>query len=272
VIAAILVMLGMAGCQVHTEVAIRAAPNGTGTVTVTVTLDHAAVTALGGQAALAAQLQAADLVAAGWAVTGPAAGADSTTVVSASHPFANLSEAGQLVEEVAGSGSAGSRPFAVTLTEQHSFWHTDVVLSGQVDLTCGVNCFGDAGLGRALGSRLGVDPGPLISAAGQQPNQVFSFSLNADLPGTLQSTNAASHQGSTLQWNPQLGHVLVLSASTRTWNRGRIITFIAVGGGLVLVLLGLMVFWLVRRRRRRRRKRGQHVKGNRDQEAVAPRP
>ena len=67
-------MLGMAGCQVHTEMADRAAPNGTGTVTVTVTLDHAAVTALGGQAALAAQLQDADLVAAGWAVTGPRPG------------------------------------------------------------------------------------------------------------------------------------------------------------------------------------------------------
>ena len=62
---------------------------------------------------------------------------------------------------------------------------------------------------------------------------------------------------------PQLGTRLVLSASTRTWNGAASSRSLPVAGGLVLVLLGLMVFWCRRRggRRRRRRKRGQHVKG-----------
>jgi hypothetical protein len=269
VLAAALVIVCAAGCQVHTGVAIQADRNGRGMVVVTVTLDKAAVAALGGPAALAAQLQDADLVAAGWTVTGPVSGPGSTTVVTASHPFADLAEASQLVEEVAGSGSAGSRPFRLSLSEHHGFWYTDTVLSGKVDLTCGIDCFGDPGLAKALGLPTGVNPGPLISAAGQQPDHVFTFSLTADLPGSLRSNNAASRQGSTLGWNPQLGHTVELAAVTRIWNHGRIVAAISVAGGLVLLLVGLIVFWWVRRRRRRRRRNA--VEAGRNPETVAPR-
>jgi hypothetical protein len=260
--------VGAAACQVHTQIAVQAAPNGRGVVDVTVTLDKAAVAALGGEAALAAQLQHADLETAGWTVTGPAPGPGSTTVLRASHPFADLAEASQLVEEVAGNGPAGSRPFALSVSKHHGFWYTDTVLSGKVDLTCGLDCFGDPGLSKALGSPIGVDPAPLIAAAGQQPNRVFSFSLSADLPGTLRSTNAAARQGTTLEWNPQLGHAIELAAVTRTWNHGRIVAAVSVAGGLVLLLLGLTAFWWVRRRRRRRRR--QALEANRDPETVAP--
>ena len=251
----VLVLL-LSACQVHTDIAVVATGGGRGTVTVTVTLDSGAVGAVGGPAALAAQLDDTDLVAAGWVVSGPRSGSGSSTVVSATHAYATLAQAGQLVGEVAGTGPDAGRPFGLSLSDRHSFWRNDTVLSGRVDLTCGVNCFGDSGLKGSLGFPTGVNPAPLTSGEGTQPAQVFTFALDARLGGSLVSSNAAMLPGGTLRWTPKLGHTLVLTAVTRTWNRARIVGFAVAGGVVVLGLLGLAVFWW-RRRRRRRRRAGQ---------------
>jgi hypothetical protein len=234
-------------------------------VAVTVALDRPALAAVGGQAALTAQLQDADLVAAGWTVTGPQAGPGSTTVISASHPFATPAQASALVGELAGSGPDASRPFRLSLAEHRTFWRTDTTLTGAVDLTCGLACFGDSGLKGVLGSPVGVNPSPLESAAGQSPDQVFAFSLSARLAGSVISTNASSRQDGTLQWTPRLGQTLELAAVTRTWNESRIKTFAIAGGVLVIVLLVLLGLGIVRwrRRRRQRRKQPEHQAGRR---------
>ena len=138
-------LVALSGCQASTQIAGAEAANGTGVVRVTITLDPSALAALGGQTALAAQLQDADLVAAGWAITGPRAGPASATVVIAAHAFASPAEASTLVEELAGSGAASQRPFRLTLVQRRNFWRTDTTLTGTVDLTCGLACFGDSG-------------------------------------------------------------------------------------------------------------------------------
>ncbi len=154
-------------------------------MTVSVSLDRSALAAIGGAPALAAQLQAADLRAAGWTVTGPAAGPGSTTVVSASHGYATPAEASALVADLAGSGPVGGagRPFHVSVQKRHGFWQRrGRCCSGQVDLRCGVDCFGDSGLTSALGFPTGVNPASL-AGPGNQPDQVFTFSVDARLPG-----------------------------------------------------------------------------------------
>jgi hypothetical protein len=256
--ALVALVAALTGCQVNTRVAVEEDAGGRGTVAVTVTLDAGAVAAVGGEAALAAQLQDADLVAAGWSVSGPKPGPGSTTVLSASHPFATLAQASALVGDLAGSGPDASRPFRLSLSQHRSFWRTDTTLAGTVDLTCGLSCFGDSGLGGALGSPVGVNPAPLESAAGQQPGQVFTFSVAARLAGSVTATNATSRQGGVLQWTPRLGQTLELSAVTRSWNRSRITAFAIGGGVLFLALIGLL--WVVIHRwRRRRRRRARHA-------------
>jgi hypothetical protein len=253
---AVAVVLALSGCQVHTQISVDAGAGGRGVVRVSVSLDRAALAAIGGSRALAAQLQTADLTGAGWTVTGPAPGPGSTTVVAASHPYDTPAQAGSLVGELAGSGPAGARPFRLALTQRHGFWRTETILTGTVDLRCGVACFGDSGLTKALGFPTGVNPGPLGTAAGQRPDQVFTFGLDATLRGSVVSSNAAARTGATLQWEPRLGQTLQLAGLTRTWNSGRIM-LVSVAGGIVVVGgLGALAYWWWRRRRRRAGPRG----------------
>jgi hypothetical protein len=279
--ALVLLLAGLTGCQVNTRIAIEEVAPGRGVVAVTVTLDAAAVTAVGGQGALAAQLQDADLVAAGWAIAGPKPGPGSTTVISVSHPFATLAEASTLVGDLAGAGADNSRPFRLTLSRHQSFWRTDTTLKGTVDLTCGLSCFGDSGLDRALGSPVGVNPAPLESAAGQSPDQIFTFSVTARLTGSLVSTNASPQPGGLLEWTPRLGQVVPLAAVTRSWNDSRITAFAIGAGALVVVLVGLLSVVIYRWSRRRRRARAAGAgpgrpsegrSGRRHGETVTPHP
>jgi hypothetical protein len=251
--AVLLAVVALSGCQVNTSISVHAEAHGQGTVSVKVTLDQSAVQALGGPSALASQLDVTDLQAAGWTVSGPSPGPNSSTVISASHAYSTPAEASQLVADLAGSGPASSRPFQLRISRRSSFWHVYTDLSGTVDLTCGLNCFGDSGLKASLGSPTGFNPAPLIAQSHQAPGQVFSFALNARLPGSVASTNASARDGGVLTWTPQLGQTLVLSATTQTWNSGHVIAIFVLAGVLVLVLIVLgVIMWRSRRRKRRK--------------------
>jgi hypothetical protein len=267
-------LLALSGCQVNTVISVHAQANGQGTVAVTVTMDAAAVQAVGGASALAAQLDVTDLEAAGWRVSGPSPGAGSSTVISASHAYSTPAEASQLVADLAGSGATGNRPFKLSISRRSSFWHVYTDLAGTVNLTCGLGCFGDSGLQSSLGNPTGFNPAPLIAQSHQEPAQVFSFALNARLPGRVASTNASTNDGGVLTWTPRLGQTLVLSATTKEWNRDHLIAAFVLAGiiFLALIVLGL-VLWRSRRRKRkaagdgsspgRLPRRGAHAKSRR---------
>ena len=237
-------------------------------------MDPAAVQAVGGSAALASQLDVSDLESAGWKVSGPSPGPGASTVISASHAYSNPTEAAQLVADLAGSGPAGSRPFKLAISRRSSFWHVYTDLAGTVDLTCGLNCFGDSGLQSSLGSPIGFNPAPLIAQSHQDPSQVFSFVLNARLPGKVASTNASANERGVLTWTPRLGQTLVLSASTQDLNWDHLIAVFVLAGVLLLALIVVgALTWRSRRRRRRGRddtprpgrwsRRGAHARNRR---------
>ncbi len=268
---AALVVLLASGCAVTTRVSLSVDRSGHGTVGVSVTLDRAALQAVGGLGTLQSELAVEDLRAAGWIVTGPRPLTSGGATVSVEHGFDSLQQAGQLISDVAGPG-----PFHLVLQAHRSFWHTSYRLSGQVDLTCGLACFGDSALKAATGSVVGVDPASVPGAAGQTPADVFGFVVDARLPGRLQATNATAVNGSTLEWTPRLGSALPVVAATQVANGTAVVEVISAAAVVVVGLAaGLWFGWL---RGRRRRTRGRHSRkrrrwpgrGRKKAEAVTP--
>jgi len=246
---AALVVLG--GCRVDTTVSVVDRGGGQGTVSVLAVLDRQAVQALGGESGFAGQLSTSDLTAAGWTVSGPSPTAGGGATVTVSHGYSNSAEASRLLAEVAGTGPASSRPFQLTVSSHGGFFHNQQTISGRIDLTCGLSCFGDQGLQAALGNPNGVATAPLVQQAGQQPGQAFGFTFGARLPGSVDSTNATSRNRSGLTWTTPLGKVTEVSATSSSLNTGHIV-LIAVLGGLVLVaVLVALAVW-------RRKRRGKH--------------
>lgn len=262
----------VSGCHVDTRVSIVERSRGSGSLAVTVALDGAAVQALGGQAALARQLQYADLQATGWTVAGPAETAGGGESVTVSHGFSSGAELSRLVSDIAGSGPPGSRPFRLSLSDAGGFFTDRTALSGTVDLRCGLDCFGDPGLKAALGGSLGVAPQPLEGAAGQTASQVFRFALAVRLPGHPKPSSGSpsvSRDG-TLTWAPALGSSTVVGAVTESVDWAHVI-LVAVLGALVIAGGGFGG-WRWRRRRwwRWRRRRRRAVLPGADDEAAAP--
>ncbi|HEX6393317.1 MAG TPA: LPXTG cell wall anchor domain-containing protein [Acidimicrobiales bacterium] len=250
---AALVVLG--GCRVDTRVSVVDRGGGHGTVSVTATFDSEAVQALGGETGLARQLSVTDLTAAGWVVNGPVTVTGGGATVTVRHGYSSPSEASRVFADLAGSGPASNRPFKLTLTTQRGLLHVHDSLSGRIDLSCGLSCFGDQGLQSALGYTNGVSTAPLLQTAGRQPGQVFGFAFTARMPGSLQSDNAASRDRSDLTWSTPLGQATQISAESETLNTGNIVLF-SVIAGLVIVGLGALVIFRRRRRSGRGSKRG----------------
>ena len=230
-----------------TRVSLTERSPGHGTVAVSVDLDRAALAAVGGLSALRSELAAQDLLAAGWSVTGPAGSPGGGATVAVQHGFESDAEAGRLMSDV-----AGAKVFGVRLTSHRTFWRTSYRLTGKVDLTCGVDCFGDAGLRTATGSTVGVDPGALSAGAGQQPSSVLRFSVEARLPDGVRSADGTVRPDRSVVWTPQLGQVVSLSATSSGLNTGAV-AVVAAGGVALLVAVAGLAVWLVWGRRRRRR-------------------
>lgn len=239
-----------------TSVVVTEQPSGRGTVAVSVTFDRSALTAVGGLAALRRQLDTGGLAAEGWTVAGPSGSAGGGATVTATHGFADPAQLSSLSGEIAGPGV-----FELTLSTHRTFWHSDYRVGGEVDLTCGIDCFGDSGLAKATGSRVGVGSGGAGSAgsaagsggvaagsAGSAAGsaaaaglaRTFTFRVAVALPGRS--------AGSPAEWTVALGRSVAVSSAAQTLEVGDVVEVI-VAGAVVLFLVGA-VGWRVRRRRR----------------------
>ncbi len=223
---ALLVVLG-AGCRIDTDVDIAVDPDGSGTVTVTVRLDRAAAAKVPD---LDQSLLVADLRSTGWKVTGPDARQGGAVVVRATKGFARPEELATVMAEV--SGREG--PFrGFSLVRSHSFAKTTYRLEGTVDLSEGLEAFGDPELRVLLGGEMfGRPVADLEREAGAPLSEAVRFTVRADLPG-----------GGTKEWRPVLGRPAVrveassASRGPRAWLFAFSAVVAAVGFLTTLVLI-----------------------------------
>jgi len=156
--------------------------------------------------------------------------------------FRTPGEAARAVEELGGP----TGPFRdFELRRDRSFLKTRTAFAGTVDLSGGVEGFGDDALRERLGgSALGFDPAELEQRLGTALSRVFVFRVVARLPGTVAS-NAPTSTDNGAVWRPVLGERVVLEATAERWNYRNIgAAAVSLAAAVALVVV------LVQRRRR----------------------
>jgi hypothetical protein len=220
------------------QVGVDARADGSGTVRAQVVLDKQAAERLAGTGG---RLAADDLRAAGWKVTGPTKAADGGATLLATKGFNTPAELGRVIDEVAGARKP-LREFK--LSRHRSFFTTKESFRGVVDLTGGVNAFGDDRLREQTGADIGVDPQELERQAGVALNRFFSIQVALRLPGSV-SANAPTEAGNGAVWQPKLGERAVLTASSSQLDMRRVIFLVL--GALAGVATVLQVIRTIRR-------------------------
>ncbi len=235
-----------AGCRVDTEVAVTVEPDGGGTVVVTVTLDREAAAEVPD---LDQSLLVDDLEATGWTVRGPEPQPGGGARVVASRRFANPDQLDDVVGQLTVDGGP-IRDFQ--LTRDHSFGATHYRLEGTVDLSGGLDAFGDEALRDTLGGQmLGRSPEELAAELGVPPEEAFRFRVRVRLPGSVEH-NGDGGDGAAV-WSPELGAepLTVEASSTRRQPEAWLF---AVASALAAVgFLATLVLILRLNRRRSRR-------------------
>ena len=165
-------------CQVDTTVDIAVDDDGSGRVTVTAVLDAEAAAKVPD---LDQSLLLDDVRKAGWRVVGPDRTAAGGWRVSATKPFADPSQLPAVMAELGGEGG----PFRdFTLTRDDAFAKTTYRLEGTVDLSGGIDAFGDDALRQALGgTTTGRTPEQLAAEAGRPLPEALRFRCGPTCPG-----------------------------------------------------------------------------------------
>jgi hypothetical protein len=248
---ALSVALLISGCGATVNLRVVVGRSGSGSVTLVVSFPKSTAAKLED---LTGGLPVADLRAAGWVVEGPKPGPNGSTVVAASHAFADLAQIPALVADVAGSGPEKGRPFRLAVTKLPGLLQDHYTATGMVDLRCWLSCFNDPRLAASVGYPLGLSPAEVRRLFGPHPGDELRFGFEVLLPGTVTSSDASGRgAGRALAWSPALGEATTVSASSETENVAVIRALAAAVGAGALVVLLTASYLLWRRRRRRRR-------------------
>lgn len=249
----------LAGCRVDVTVDIDVAPDGTGTLTVTLVADAELVDQVPD---LAQQIVLDDVVAAGWAVDGPAPTDDGGLRLSLSNDFRGNDEATNLLRSL---GPPFNSP---ELGRGVNGDVTNNSLSMTLSLPDGFAEFADDELVAAVGAVPFADD---IAASGATPANALGVVVRADLPGRLdddRTLNETALDDGRLQWTASFepGAALEVTAFTeqapetegRGWARplsvAALIALIAWVAFMTLFILYVVVArWRRARRARRRR-------------------
>lgn len=176
VLAALLVLLS--GCQIDVRVDTVVEDDGSGTVTVAVGLDDAALARVGDPDAT---FHVDDLRAAGWTVAPAERDGTDVTWVRATKAFSQPSEAGAVMTEITGPDG----PLRdVALTKDASVARTTWRFAGTVDLTDGLAAFSDPEVAAALGGDpFGGNVQVIEAEEGRPATEMIDVTMTVDLPG-----------------------------------------------------------------------------------------
>lgn len=229
-----------------TAIDIVVGDDGRGAVSVAVTLDEAAEAKLGD---LSEELVLDDLRAAGWRVRGPRS-ADEVQF-EATRAFDSPEQLGPIMRQL-------GPPFRdFRLVRKDGFAEATYELQGTIDLSDGIESFGDDELRLLLGgSSFGRTPEALALEAGRPLAEAVTFGVQVFLPGCVEETNGTREAGCSASWQPKLGDPPVPIRATST-ERDTVAVLVAGAGAgagvLMLVTLVLVLTGKLGTRRRNRR-------------------
>ncbi len=180
----VVLLMGLAACQVDIEVGIGFNEDGSGLVTVDVALDQEAV-------ALAPDITSLLLIddiedpASGWSYNDPRIDEQGRTSFSASKPFGSPEQLESVLAEIFGSEEV-FRDF--TFERATSFAQTDYRVTGVVDLSGGLDLFTDPRLTERLGGEPFGQPIPNVedALAGVAVRLVLDLPVGAEQEETLE--------------------------------------------------------------------------------------
>jgi hypothetical protein len=232
--------LGLAACRVDATVTVRVRPDGSGTVTVRVHLDRAAVqAATAGGGSLTDRVRLGDLRAAGWRIRWDVAKSQppASATLTLSKRFARARDAAAVVREVSGTGG----PLRdVRVTRDASTFRTQWSVRGTVELqTVHPGVAGDRELAGRLSAQR-VDVASVDAALLAQLRDALHLSVVASLP-----------HGDPTRWDARVGEVTVLRASTSHTDAARLLWL---GAGIALALVAIVLVVVGERASRRRRR------------------
>lgn len=197
----------LGACRVDASVDLAVDTAGAGRVVVDVALDRDAVAEIGD---LTTQLRIADLQASGWEIEGPVDAGDGGQRVRATKRFATVTQGEAVLAEV-GPPVGGLR-----LARGRSFLRTTTEITGALDLTAGLDAFGDSELtGQLGGLPFGIEAAEIERRLGAPPAQAVGFAVTVRLPDDGRAPPA--------RWTPQLGERLDVEATGQRLNRLNIV-------------------------------------------------
>ncbi|BAN04017.1 hypothetical protein [Ilumatobacter coccineus] len=233
ILTAVVGMLLLTACQVDVVVDVTVEPDGTGSMTVTVTADAELVERV---PTIADDLVLDDIAEAGWVIDGPTDTPDGGLVLTFTHPFSGADEATNLLRSLGppfndprlGRGSAGDV--------------TTNTLTGNFGLPDGFATFADSDLISAVGD---VPFAAEFTASGATPENSMTAVIRATLPGEIvdDETNAVELDDGRLEWTIPLGDGAITEV------RGRTEQAPSAGGSwarpLSIVALIALIAWVV---------------------------
>ncbi len=235
-LAALLLLVALAGCQLRTEIGITVEDDGSGAIAVAVGLDDEALERAG-------EIQVDDLEATGWTITGPEVEDDGLHWFRATKPFGTPDEAGAVMAEIA-EGS----PFQDFMVERRKGFGTSTYrFTGTVDFTDGLGQLGDDELAAELdGEPLGEDIAAIEERLGESIDRLVQVEIAVRLPGDV-SSNAPTKADNGAKWTPGIGDSPVLLVASST---DRDLTVLGLAAAAVLAALAAAVVTVRRLRRR----------------------
>lgn len=233
--ALLLVALALTACKVDTTVHVQVNADGTGSITLTAVADAEVVAQAPG---LAEDLRFDDAIAAGWALTAPAATDTGGLQVVLAHEFATVEEATALLQSINGPGGP---LHDIALTRAVTDDDITTGLAGTLRVDGGIDAFADPDVLAAIGGSPYADD---IAATNLRPTDVVTFTFSLELPGEAMTPagGTPATADAALAWSVPLDGTSADLATTTVLAQGQPSS---VWGTVARIALVALVAWCV---------------------------